>query len=256
MIFKVLRNASAKMASNMKSTLLSKPGITSKFGEMFVEAYISPAFGARSKSEIDLLVFTCLIDAGAIDPDAPIYDIARALNIPPARVRNLILNWQLRSTSQQNDLRDVIVAALKKTRFSGDGKQLTFGVESPLLKEEITARLKRKGVFTDASFSKELVKLPVEAFVEFLDDIVDDETKKQVKTTLVKDKQLPNKSFKALAAGVLGKLGEKVAGEVGEELAGELVASVGEKAIGFLTGLLTGDPKGATKGITKEDFLV
>ena len=42
--------------------------------------------------------------------------------------------------------------------------------------------------------SKELVKLPVEAFVEFLDDIVDDDTKKQVKTTLVEDKQLPDKS--------------------------------------------------------------
>jgi hypothetical protein len=75
----------------------------------------------------------------------------------------------------------------------------------------------------------------------------------------VKDKQLPNKSFKALATGVLGKLGEKVAGEVGKELAGELVAGVGkpaaEKAIGFLTGLLMGDAKGATKGITKDDFL-
>jgi len=35
--------------------------------------------------------------------------------------------------------------------------------------------------------------------------------------TLVKDKQLPNKSFKALATGVFGKLGEKVAGEVGKE---------------------------------------
>jgi hypothetical protein len=68
------------------------------------------------------------------------------------------------------------VVALKKTRFSNDGKLLTFGVESPLLKEEITARLKRKGVFPDASFSKELVKLPVDAFVEFLDEIVDDET--------------------------------------------------------------------------------
>jgi hypothetical protein len=246
------------MAGDKKSTLLSKPGSASKFGEMFVEAYMSPAFGARSKSEIDLLVFTCLIEVGAIDPDAPVYDIARAINIPPVRVRNLIFNWQLRSTSHQGDLRAAIVAALKRTRFSGDGKQLTFGVESPLLKEEITARLKRKGVFTDASFSKELVKLPVEAFVEFLDDIVDDETKKQVKTTLVKDKQLPNKSFKALATGVLGKLGEKVAGEVGKELAGDLVAGVGkpaaEKAIGFLTGLLTGDAKGATKGITKEDF--
>jgi hypothetical protein len=76
---------------------------------------MSPAFGARSKFEIDLLVFTCLIEAGAIDPDASVYGIARALNIPPVRVRNLILNWQLRSTPYQGDLRVAIVAALKRT---------------------------------------------------------------------------------------------------------------------------------------------
>ena len=247
------------MAIDIKGAL-GKSGNAAKFTTAFIADYLSPAFGARSKSEIDLLVFSCLIEAGAIDPDAPVYDLARALNVPPTRVRNLILNWQLRSKPAQGDMRDEIMAAIKKTRFSGDGKSLTFGVESPLLKEEITARLKRKGIFPDASFSKELVRLPIDAFVEFLDELVDDRTKDQVKDTLVKDKQLPDRSFKALATGVLGKLGEKVAGEVGKDLAGELVGSVGkpaaEKAVGFVMGLLKGDAKGATKGITKNDIAV
>jgi hypothetical protein len=239
---------------------LGKPGNAAKFTTAFITGYLSPAFGAHSKSEIDRLVFSCLVEAGAIDPDAPAYDLARALNVTPTRVRNLVLNWQLRSKSQQIDMRDEIVAALKKTRFSGDGKSLTFGVESPLLKEEITARLKRKGVFTDASFSKELLKLPIDAFVEFLDELVDDKTKEQVKDALVKNKQLPDRSFKALATGVLGKLGEKVAGKVGRDLAAEVVVSVGkstaEKTVGFVVGLLKGDAKGATKGITKDDITV
>ena len=221
--------------------------------------YTFPAFGARSKSEIDLLVFACLIDAKAIDPEAPIYDIARALNITPTKVRSLIFNWQLRTTSKDSDLRPALIAALKKTRFNSDGTLLTFGVESPLLKEEITARLKSKGVFSDASFAKEIVRLPVDAFVEFLDDIVDEDTKKSVKETLVKDKQLPDKSFKALATGVLSKLGEKVAGKAGEAIAGELIGEVGKpvakKVVSFITGLLAGDSKGATKGITKDDFI-
>jgi hypothetical protein len=199
-----------------------------------------------------------LIEAKAIDPDAPIYDLARALNISPARARSLILNWQLRSTPTQADLRQNIVDALKKTRFSKDGTLLTFGVESPLLKEEITARLKRNGVFPDASFSKELVKLPVEAFVEFLGEIVDDATKKEVRATLIKDKQLPDTSFKALATGVLTKLGEKVAGEAGKEIAGAFVGKAAkpaaEKAVAFLTGILAGDAKGATKNISKDDY--
>ena len=80
-----------------------------------------------------------------------------------------------------------------------------------------------------------------------------------MRATLVKDKQLPDTSFKALAVGVLAKLGEKVAGEAGKELAGEIAGKVAkpaaEKVVGFLTGLLTGDAKGATRHISKDDFL-
>jgi len=242
------------MAINPKATL-SKSGNAAKFAGAFIAGYLSPAFGARSKTEIDLLVFSCLIEANAIDPEAPEYDIARALNVTPARVRNLILNWQLRSTPVDGDLRGAIVEALKKTRFSNDGKLLTFGVESPLLKEEISARLKRKGVFPEASFSKELVKLPADAFVEFLDEIVDDETKKQVKATLVRDKQIPDTSFKALATGVLVTLGKKAAGEAGGAIADKIAKPAAEKAASFLIGLLMGDGKGAAKGLAKEDVI-
>jgi hypothetical protein len=226
---------------------------------MFVDGYLSPAFGARSKSEIDMLVFASMIEAGAIDPSAPAYEIARALNITPARVRGLLLKWQLRNATLQRDLQPAIIELLKKTRFTKDGTLLSFGVESPLLREDIAARLKRKGIFPDASFSKELVRLPVEAFAEFLDDVLDDETKKQVKTMLVRDKQLPDTSFKALATGVLSKLGETIAGEAGKEVAGEIVGKAAkpaaDKAVSFIRGLVSADPKAATKSITKDDFI-
>jgi hypothetical protein len=106
---------------------------------------------------------------------------------------------------------------------------------------------KRKGVFPDASFSKELVKLPVDAFVEFLDEIVDDATKKQVRDTLVKDKQMKDKTLKGLAIGVLTTLGQKFAGEVGKDVMGDLAKPIAEKATGFITALLSGDVKGAFK---------
>jgi hypothetical protein len=237
---------------------LSKPAAAQKFATAFCDGYLIPAFGTRSKSEIDLLVFSALIAAGAVDPDGPIFDTARSLNLSPTRVRNLLLNWQLRS-STKSDLRSGFAKALKKTRFSKDGTLLTFGVESPLLREEIVASLKRKGFFSDASFSKEIVRLPVDAFVEFLDELLDDATKDEVRRILVKDKQLPDKSFKALATGILGKLGEKVAGEVGKEIAGELVGKAAkplmDKAVGFLSGLLSGDTKAATKALSREDYM-
>jgi hypothetical protein len=74
------------------------------FVRTFLAGYLEPAFGARSKTEIDLLVFGCLIDAKVVDPDGPIYDIARGLNITPSRARSLVLNWQLRAAWTTADL--------------------------------------------------------------------------------------------------------------------------------------------------------
>ena len=116
---------------------------------------------------------------------------------------------QLRAAQLKVDPHDSIVAAWKKTRFSKDGTFLTFGVESPFLRKEITGPV-AKGCFHGRLLFKRALKLPVEAFVEFLDDIVDNDTKKQVRNALVRDKQLPDMSFKALATGVMGTLGEKL----------------------------------------------
>jgi hypothetical protein len=241
---------------------LKQDGVAADFAARFLAEYLTPAFGARSKSEIDFLVFECLIRAAVIDPRAPIYDTARLLNITPARVRGLLFNWQLRSTSAAADLRNELIEALQQTRFAKDGTLMSFGIESPLLGEEIRARLRRRGVFADASFSRELVRVPVDAFVEFLDDLVDDDTKTALKAILVKDKQLPDRSFKAVATGILMKLGEKVAGKAGEELAGELVKGAGEavvkpaieRATAFLTSLLKHDATGAVGSLTADDL--
>ena len=212
-------------------TLVQKPAAATAFATMFVDGYFTPAFGARTKSEIDLLVLGCLITAGALDPGAPVYNLARALNLTPTRVRSLILNWQLRSNGQGLDLREALVQALSKTRFAKDGSLLTFGIESPLLREEVEARLKRRGIFADASFSREIVRLPVDAFVEFLDELIDEATKHKLRKRLVEDHQLPDRSFKALVAGLLNKLGEKVAGQAGEAIVGDLLKPFGSKAV-------------------------
>lgn len=234
------------MLLDIKKSLLD-PAKALTFTEHFVDGYLSPAFGARSKSEVDLLVFTALIKAGAIDPGAAIYDLARTLNITPTRVRALLFNWQLRDPRWRNDLSSPLCEALQKTRFSKDGTLLTFGIESPLLKEEIVARLKSKGVFTDTSFSRDIVRMPVNAFVEFLDELIDPEVKKTFIARLVQDKQLEDKSFKAIAANVLGKLGEKIAGEVGKEIAADAVGAGLPVVKAFLLGLLSNRGEDAAK---------
>jgi hypothetical protein len=247
----------------MITAKLKEPEVAVAFAEEFVNRYLDPAFGARSKSEVDLLVFTCLVKAGVIGPSEPLYDIARALNVTPARVRSLLLNWQLRTTGVGVDLRKELIDSLQKTRFAKDGTLMSFGIESPLLREEVIARLKRRGIFADASFAKELVRLPTEAFTEFLDDLVDADTKAALDKILIKDKQLADRSFRALATGILTKLGEKAAGKAGEAFVGAIadgaaktvVAPVFTRITGFLTSLLRNDAASAVNALSESDML-
>ena len=229
--------------------MLSDSSKGAAFASAFLEAYLDPAFGAKSKSEVDLLVFSSLIDAGLLNSDSPIYELSRALNITPARVRALLFNWQLRSDVFRDSLKERLVTALQRTRFAKDGTHLSFGIESPILREEVIARLKERGVFPDASFSREIVRMPVEAFVEFLDDLVDDKTKAAFKKTLVKDGLAPDTSFKAITVGVLGKLSEKIIGEAGDAVAKEIVGGA-EPLVKMLTSLFTGKGKEAAETVS------
>lgn len=218
------------------------------FSRKFVEVFAAPAFGAISKTEVDNLVFALLIEVGALDPKSQVYEIARDLNVTPAKARNLLFQWQLRSVGDGTALKDDLMAALKSVRFANEGNLLIFGIESPLLREELRSRLKRMGVYADASFSSEIVRFSVKHFVEFLDVLLDKETKKAMHQALIKDGQIKDKSFKAVAFRVLKGAAKRAAGEVG----GELTDLFGEAVRGLITGN-PDDVKNAVDGIDLGD---
>ena len=95
------------------------------------------------------------------------------------------------------------------------------------------ARLKRLGIYPDASFSSEIVRLSVKHFVEFIDDLLDAPTKKSLHKQLIKDHQLKDKSFKAVSTRILKSIASKAAGEVGDEI----TDLFGDAVKGLLTGV-------------------
>jgi hypothetical protein len=203
---------------------------------------------------MDNLVFKLLVEAGAVDPFVPIYELARRLNITPSKARNLLFQWQLRNAGDEQTLRDQLARSLAKVRFAKDGTLLSFGIESPLLKEELVARLKRLGTFADSSFTRDIVRLPVDQFVEFLDVFLDNTWKNTMVKRLVHDKQLPDTSFKGLAKAALRVLAKKV----GEETAGKAAEQAVDHVSDFLQGLLHEDEKQvrrSIKGLKTEELI-
>ena len=189
-----------------------------QFSKKFIEPFATPAFGAISKTEVDNLVFGLLVEVGALDPKSQVYEIARDLNVTPAKARNLLFQWQLRSMGSGDVLKNELADALTSIRFANDNNYLSFGIESPLLREELRSRLKYLGIYADASFSPEIIKISIRHFVDFLDRFHDADTKDKMIRALIKDKHLKDTSFKAVTCRVIGGVAKKVGGEAGAEV--------------------------------------
>lgn len=154
----------------------------------FFEFYTTPAFGARSKSEIDLKVFELLRERGDIDDDY--YNVSRKLKITPTRAKNLILNAKLRAESQPNTekMYNKFLGEIKELGYKTDSKNnsiIIFSLPDMLLREYLKFKLRSVGKIWDSSFNSELVRVSVD---DFLDIVSDADLKRKIKRQDVRNK--------------------------------------------------------------------
>src|SRR5580704_6727474 len=103
---------SAMVAYNLLAVraALKDDKIASAFGRGFINAYAATAFGSLPKTEIDLQVFSLLVELGVIEVNRASYRIARALNITPAKARTLLFQHQLRNISEDDTDYEIMIA--------------------------------------------------------------------------------------------------------------------------------------------------
>lgn len=191
---------------------LSDPKIGAEFAKGFAARYFAPALGALPKSEVDQLVFDSLIEVGLIDPDGAIFSMARALNVTPAKARALLFQHQLRQPLDAAALNAQILKAIGGARFSVDDKRLSFGIESPLVRAAVQARMKQVGIFSDISLSGEILKVPLDQVGDFLAAFLTEDDVDRIAKALKKEGKLP----KGWLAEHLNKLGADAATEAGK----------------------------------------
>jgi hypothetical protein len=185
-----------------------------KFAVAFSEGYFAVAFGATPKSEVDQLVFDALVKVELINPDGPVYTIARVLKVTPAKARSLLFQHQLRN--DEGDLDQRVLTTLAQAKFSVDDKRLSFGVESPLIRSVIEARLKAIGVFSDISLSGEILRVPVNQLGVFVRAFLSAERAQAMQ------KKLKGVTDDKSLIDALNKFGKDVATDLGKEGAKEL----------------------------------
>lgn len=136
----------------------------------FLNFYLTPAFGSRSKSEIDLKVFELLLKSGLIEYDC--YKISIKLKITPVKARNLMLNARLRSLSNEiaeDEYDKRFIELLKSLKFKvsqHNSDIILFYVPDPLFREYIKFFFKQRDIIWDSSFNSEIVKVRLDDFLD------------------------------------------------------------------------------------------
>lgn len=176
--------------------------LAAAFGRHFMEAYASSAFGVLPKREIDLTIFSFLIQNDVVDADGSMYRLARALNLTPARARSLLFEHQLRNVSEA-DTDYAVMIALTTSKYWKDGSNVSFGITSPLVKAAITGKMQDRGVFADVSLSGDILKIDPGHFAEVLNSLLPASRAEQLATRLKKKGVLTQSELRTALSTVL-----------------------------------------------------
>ena len=204
-----------------------------------LERYLTPAFAALPKNEVELLVLDALEQVGAISADPQLYELVSKLKVTRPKARRLIYDRELRHSSSA-DLDAKVKALLKRPLLQKQGELFVLEVENPLVSDHLRDKVQQLGYVSDGSFSPSLIKLGLEAITALIADLLSADEQEQVRLALVAA-GAPDGSFKGVLKATLKKLASKVAADSGEALmdkaAGYLapivdasIAALGEKA--------------------------
>ena len=204
-----------------------------------LERYLTPAFAALPKNEVELLVLDALEQVGAISADPQLYELVSKLKVTRPKARRLIYDRELRHSSSA-DLDAKVKALLKRPLLQKQGELFVLEVENPLVSDHLRDKVQQLGYVSDGSFSPSLIKLGLEAISALIADLLSAAEQEQVRLALVAA-DAPDGSFKGVLKATLKKVASKVAADSGEALmdkaAGYLapivdasIAALGEKA--------------------------
>ena len=184
--------------------------------------YTSPSLGSMSKHDIDLLIYETIVTLDIIKEDATIYDVMRDLKVTRSKARNLIYEYKLRKTENEDVLKTELRELLKTPLLSNQSDNVQLEVDNPYLIDFIRNELKKLGHITDGSFHAELVKMSADAFSTLYESTLTNENKVAIKRKLVKLGVKEDTSIKAILPSMIKGVAKTVAkgafGKVGENI--------------------------------------
>lgn len=182
----------------------------------FLQSYMTPAFGALPKNEVELIVLNVLEKLNAIDEEPELYELVSKLKVTRSKARGLIYDRELRRSSEK-ELDEKVKALLKKPLIQKNGDLYVLEVENPLVSDHLRSKVQKLGYVSDGSFSPSIVKLGLDAVAALIESYLTEQERDDVKGALVAA-GAPDISFKGVIKATFKKVAGKVASDTGEAL--------------------------------------
>ncbi|WP_411369186.1 hypothetical protein [Pseudidiomarina salilacus] len=182
----------------------------------FLQSYMTPAFGALPKNEVELIVLNVLEKLNAIDEEPELYELVSKLKVTRSKARGLIYDRELRRSSEK-ELDEKVKALLKKPLVQKNGDLYVLEVENPLVSDHLRSKVQKLGYVSDGSFSPSIVKLGLDAVAALIESYLTEQERDDVKGALVAA-GAPDISFKGVIKATFKKVAGKVASDTGEAL--------------------------------------
>ncbi|MBQ6277766.1 MAG: hypothetical protein IJK62_13805 [Bacteroidales bacterium] len=191
--------------------------------DKIVQKYTEPAFGTLSKKELDIVMFNALYELGLIDKKTQdikrldVYNVMTKLKVTKTKAKSLIDESSLRKMDNF-DFEEQVTKLLEDEMIIVDGNKICLEVENPVLMEYIKSELKKEKHITDGSFSPEIVKLSIPAYLCLCEKFAETHLERLKKKLRDSGVETPlsdgEEKFKDLLAGVVAFAQGDFAGKI------------------------------------------
>ncbi|MEM6533627.1 MAG: hypothetical protein AAF654_13460 [Myxococcota bacterium] len=206
------------------------------FGEEFFRLYAERGIGRMPKREIDVLIFHLMETRGAF---AAMSDtqIARRFKSTPGRIRSMrtdarYLYWD--ESRRNGEVRQVFFAAIANGQFEHSAEKIGIQVTDPFVHQAVVDLLERARRFHDTSYSRSILRIDRESFVELFEALLPEEHREAIMQDRTLKKLFERKNLKRaltewLTEGGRG-LGEAVKSQAMRKAAGWMLNSAVQNA--------------------------
>lgn len=195
-----------------------------------LDYYITPSFGYVKQREFDIYLFYLLKQYSFFeDEELTVFAVISKLQVTRSKAKSLIYESNLRFGKDKLDNR--IKEELKCAKFlKMDNSMIGLDIEVPLLIDFLKDKLKKLGHPSDASYSNQILKITIDAYISLLDLYLELYVKEKIINELIKSKLIQNKSFKDAAKLIFRGLSRKALGSASDELIDEYIAPLFESS--------------------------